>query len=259
MSVPTIPPAPARRLIGVGVGPGDPELITVKAVHALRGGRRDPGARDRGVRRRSGAGGADRVEAACPSAAPRSSASPSPWPTSRGRPRRKQAWLTSAEAAVDAFDAALRPSRSPPSATRASTPRSPTWQPTSSSSCPTWRSRSSPASPRCRHWPPASRTPLVEGQEVLALVPVTAGTGPPPRARARHRRHHRRLQGRAPSARGRELLRREERDAVWGCDDRHGRTSARPTLGAGRRRVHPVLLSTVLAAARRRSTTGGRL
>jgi precorrin-2/cobalt-factor-2 C20-methyltransferase len=37
MTIPTTDPtAPPARLIGVGVGPGDPELVTVKGVNALR-------------------------------------------------------------------------------------------------------------------------------------------------------------------------------------------------------------------------------
>jgi precorrin-2/cobalt-factor-2 C20-methyltransferase len=103
---PAGPAAPfARRLIGVGVGPGDPELITVKAVRALEAADAIlvPATEESGD-------GPGRVapSGSCrrPARRPRPDR---PRPVLHGRqvgslrPRRKQAWLTSAQAAIDAF------------------------------------------------------------------------------------------------------------------------------------------------------------
>lgn len=105
-------PAPARpdapTLIGVGVGPGDPELLTIKALHALR--RADVIVVPATEASEHGPGRAETVVlAACPDAAARLVRVPFAMRAGDGvAPGRRAAWDASARAACDAFAAGAR-------------------------------------------------------------------------------------------------------------------------------------------------------
>ena len=245
-----------RRLIGVGVGPGDPELITVKAVRALASAEAIlvPATEESG----DGPGRAERiVQGACPDAATRIVRVPFSMADKAGvSPRRRQAWLTSARAAVDAFTDGA--------ATVAfATVGDPSVYSTFSylaahvvEQLPDVEVEVIPGITAMQALAAASRTPLVEGQEVLALVPVTAGLD-----RLREvlavadstvaYKGGRRLPEVA------ELLRGEERDAVMGVDVSlpNQRLVRLSDLADGESAPY---FSTVLAPPSR-ATTGGRL
>lgn len=93
----------SRRLVGVGVGPGDPELVTVKAVRTLTDADAIlvPSTEASG----DGPGRAEIiVTAACPAAVPRLVRVPFTMGDRTGVTRRRAAaWQTSAAAALDAF------------------------------------------------------------------------------------------------------------------------------------------------------------
>lgn len=169
----TLPPVPLQRLIGIGVGPGDPELLTVKAVIALRAADAVlvPATEESG----DGPGRAEQIVVAnVPDArivrVPFSMAD-----RSGVSPKRKAAWLASATAAVDAFaDGA---------ATVAfATVGDPSVYSTFSylaahvlERLPEVEVSVIPGITAMQALAATSRTPLVEGTETLALVPVTAG------------------------------------------------------------------------------------
>lgn len=166
---------PAPRLIGVGVGPGDPELVTVKAVRALSAA--DVVLVPRTERSTGTAGRADRiVTAACPAAADRIVAVPFSMRERSGvGPERRAAWAESTDAAVAAF-------RDGAATVCFATVGDPSVYSTFSylaaevaREVPGLRIEVVPGITAMQALAAADRTPLVEGREVLALVPVTGG------------------------------------------------------------------------------------
>ncbi|RMB61641.1 precorrin-2 C(20)-methyltransferase [Tessaracoccus antarcticus] len=172
---PTTRSSTRPRLIGVGVGPGDPELVTVKALHALAGA--DvvlvPATEGSG----DGAGRAETiVTQACPSAAPTIQRIPFSMADRSGiSGRRKQAWLDSAEAAISAFESGA-------DVVAFATVGDPSVYSTFSYLAAHVVERLQeveveviPGITAMQALAARSRTPLVEGTETLALVPITAG------------------------------------------------------------------------------------
>ena len=165
-------------LLGIGVGPGDPELITVKAVRALQGC--DvvlvPATEASGT----GAGRAEAIVlAACPEIADRITRVPFSMADRTGvTKRRAAAWQLAAAAAVRAFEAG---------ATRVgfATIGDPSVYSTFSYLASSVREKVAdlrveviPGITAMQALAAASRTPLVEGDEVLALVPLKRGIEP---------------------------------------------------------------------------------
>lgn len=170
-------PAESRtmRLVGVGVGPGDPELITLKALKILaaaavilvptteRSGD-DPGRAELIVTQ------------SCPEASSAIQRIPFSMADRQGvSGRRKQAWLDSAEAAVDAFNSGAE-------VVVFATVGDPSVYSTFSylaahvvEQLPEVTVEVVPGITAMQALAASSRTPLVEGTETLALVPVTAG------------------------------------------------------------------------------------
>lgn len=169
-------PAPLTpTLVGVGVGPGDPELITCKAVAALE--RADvvlvPATEASG----EAAGRAEQVVlAACPCAAAKLRRVPFSMAQRRGvGTKRKQSWEASAQAAVDAFQAGA-------GTVAFATVGDPSVYSTFSylaaqvlAAVPGLDVSVVPGITAMQALAAASLTPLVEGRESLTLVPVTAG------------------------------------------------------------------------------------
>ncbi len=170
-------PAPGRPsiLIGVGVGPGDPDLITVKAVAALRAAdvvlvpETDTGT--------SEVGRAEQVVlAACPEAASRVRRVPFSMAQRAGvGTKRRKSWEASAKAAEEAFAGGAR-------SVAFATVGDPSVYSTFSyladhvrAAVPTLQVEVIPGITAMQALAAASRIPLVEAQEVLTLVPVTAG------------------------------------------------------------------------------------
>lgn len=194
-----------RRLVGVGVGPGDPELVTVKAVRALAAadvilvpetevsrasGRSVSTDADRNAAAPNPApnagapggptGGLGRAErivlACCPEAAGAVRRVPFSMADRSGvTERRREAWETSAAAALAAYDEGAW-------TVAMATVGDPSVYSTFSYLAATvTRERPDvqveviPGITAMQALAAASRTPLVEGTEVLALVPITAG------------------------------------------------------------------------------------
>lgn len=163
------------RLIGIGVGPGDPDLITVKAVRALR--EADVILVPSTERSASGAGRAEAiVTAACPGLGDRMVRVPFSMADRDGvGPRRAQAWEASRDAVLRAFEDGAR-------LVCMATVGDPSVYSTFSylaaevvKALPDVRVEVVPGITAMQALAAASRTPLVEGTETLALVPVTSG------------------------------------------------------------------------------------
>lgn len=244
----------SRRLIGVGVGPGDPTLITVKAVRALEAATLVlvPATEASG----DGPGRAERIVA---EAAPGARIARIPFSMAdRGgvTERRKEAWLTSANAVLEAFaDGAA--------SVVFATVGDPSVFSTFSylaghvvEQLPDVEVEVIPGITAMQAIAAQSRTPLVEGQEVLALVPVTAGLD-------RLREVLKVADSVVAYKGGRQLpkvvevLREGGRDAILGVDLTlpEQRLLTLNDLSDGERAPY---FSTVLSAPERR-VTGGRL
>lgn len=162
-------------LVGVGVGPGDPELVTRKAVAVFE--RADvilvPSTEASG----DDAGRAEQVVlAACPDAAGKLRRVPFSMAQRRGvGAKRRQSWEASAQAAVDAF-------KSGAATVAFATVGDPSVYSTFSylaaqvqAVVPDVDVSVVPGITAMQALAAASLTPLVEGRESLTLVPVTAG------------------------------------------------------------------------------------
>lgn len=171
-----VTPAPLPpSLVGVGVGPGDPELVTLKAVAAFE--RADailvPATETSGDE----AGRAEQVVlAACPSAAGKLRRVPFSMAQRRGvGTKRRTSWQASAQAAVEAFEAGA-------TMVAFATVGDPSVYSTFSYLAaevsrlvPGLRISVIPGITAMQALAAASLTPLVEGTESLTLVPATAG------------------------------------------------------------------------------------
>jgi precorrin-2/cobalt-factor-2 C20-methyltransferase len=171
----TTPAVGTPTLIGVGVGPGDPGLVTLKAVAALEAA--DvilvPATEASG----EAAGHAEQVVlAACPSAKVRLRRVPFSMAQRNGIGiKRRQSWKASAEAAEQAFTAGA-------TTVAFATVGDPSVYSTFSylaaqvkAVVPGLTVKVVPGITAMQALAAASLTPLVEGQESLTLVPVTAG------------------------------------------------------------------------------------
>lgn len=161
-----------RCLLGIGVGPGDPELITRKAVHALHSCQTIlvPATE-------ASADAAGRAEtivvAACPEVAERIVRVPFSMADRTGVTRRRAAaWQASADAATHAFAAGAR-------RVGLATIGDPSVYSTFSylaagvrEQIPDMEIEIVPGITAMQALAAASRTPLVEGDEILALVPL---------------------------------------------------------------------------------------
>lgn len=245
------------RLIGIGVGPGDPDLVTLKAVKALTAAAAVlvPATEGSG----DGPGRAESIVLlSCPAAASAIQRVPFSMADKKGvSGRRKQAWLDSAEAAINAFAAGA-------DVVAFATVGDPSVYSTFSylaahvvEQLPEVEIEVIPGITAMQALAASSRIPLVEGTETLALVPVTAGLDTLERildtvdtvVAYKGGRH-------LPEVI--KLLQGKDRDAMLGVQiglpDEELVTL--DDVADGRRAPY---FSTLLAPARREGTAGGRL
>lgn len=166
---------PAHLLLGIGVGPGDPELITIKAIRALQGCEviLVPATEASGP----DAGRAETIVlAACPELAERIVRVPFSMADRTGVTRRRAAsWQASAQRAVDAF---VSGARQVGFATIGDPSVYSTFSYLSASvleRLPGVVVQVVPGITAMQALAAASLTPLVEGDEILALVPLKTG------------------------------------------------------------------------------------
>lgn len=168
-------PTTARRLIGVGVGPGDPSLITVKAARALESA--DVVLVPATEASEGTAGRAELIVAAACQLRGRLVRIPFSMSQKRGLgSRRLESWAASANAAIEAF-------RDGASSVAFATVGDPSVYSTFSYLAATVAEQIPgldvdviPGITAMQALAAESRTPLVEGQEVLCLFPHTAGS-----------------------------------------------------------------------------------
>lgn len=169
------PAPPTPTLVGVGVGPGDPELITVKAVAVLQ--QADVILVPATEASADAAGRAEQIVlAACPQSEAKLRRIPFSMAQRRGVGRaRTESWQASAQAAVDAFSAGA-------TTVAFATVGDPSVYSTFSylaaqvqAVMPGVDVSVVPGITAMQALAAASRTPLVEGTESLTLVPATAG------------------------------------------------------------------------------------
>lgn len=169
-------PDEARRLIGVGVGPGDPELMTVKAIRTLEAA--DVILVPATEASDDGPGRAEQVVlAAAPQVGAKIQRIPFAMRERTGvGPKRAAAWQTSADAAVAAFEAGAR-------TVVFATVGDPAVFSTFSylrgavvEKLDDIEFALVPGITAMQALAAASTTPLVEGKEILALVPATVGS-----------------------------------------------------------------------------------
>jgi precorrin-2/cobalt-factor-2 C20-methyltransferase len=169
------PAPPTPTLVGVGVGPGDPELVTVKAVRVFE--RADVILVPRTESSGDDAGRAEQVVlAACPSVSGKLRRVPFSMAQRRGvGAKRRESWDASAQAAVEAFEAGA-------GLVAFATVGDPSVYSTFSylaaqvqAVVPDVDVSVVPGITAAQTLAAASLTPLVEGQESFTLVPVTRG------------------------------------------------------------------------------------
>lgn len=173
---------PPCRLIGVGVGPGDPELLTLKAVRAMETA--DVVLVPATETSRESSDGVGRAEAvvraACPALHDRLQRVPFSMADTTGvTPRRRQAWEDAANAAVTAYEGGARTvafaTIGDPSVYSTFSYLAAHVRDTLSATGRELEIEVVPGITAMQAIAAASGTPLVEGTEVLALVPATVG------------------------------------------------------------------------------------